>query len=115
MKKKTFKFILITLVIMASISCSKNTNSSADLILKNARVWTMNPEQPWAQALAVKNGLLLTVGENSEVLDYQNANTEIIDAQGKLVVPGFIDSHVHFITGVLSFGIGAAARCANAR
>ncbi|MCA9732831.1 MAG: amidohydrolase [Deferribacteres bacterium] len=84
---------------MASISCSKNTNSSADLILKNARVWTMNPEQPWAQALAVKNGLLLTVGENSEVLDYQNANTEIIDAQGKLVVPGFIDSHVHFITG----------------
>ncbi|KAA3661215.1 MAG: amidohydrolase, partial [Calditrichaeota bacterium] len=87
------------MVIMLFSSCKQKPVSSSDLILKNGRIWTADPDQPWAEALVVQNGFLLYVGENSVADAYRTGEMQHIDAAGKLVVPGFIDSHVHFITG----------------
>ncbi len=80
----------------------------ADLILVNGKVWTGEPEGSGyeakvptriAQSVAVAGGRILDVGTNEEMEKYHGSATEVIDAKGRLVVPGFIDSHVHFMDG----------------
>jgi hypothetical protein len=66
---------------------------TADLVVENARIYTVNPAQPRASALAVKEGKLLAVGDN--VKPHIGAATRRIDARGAAVIPGLIDSHVH--------------------
>ncbi len=70
------------------------------LVVRNARVWTANPVSPWAEALAVAGDRLLAVGSTREI-DALAAGSpaRVIDAGGRLVTPGFIDAHVHFIEG----------------
>jgi predicted amidohydrolase YtcJ len=63
----------------------------------NARIWTGDPARPLAEALAVAGDTLARVGSARDVADLRAART--IDARGRLVVPGFIDSHVHFLDG----------------
>ena len=65
----------------------------ASLIVRNARVWTGDPKQPWADSFSVSGDVILAVG------NVQGGADRIIDAKGRLVVPGFIDSHVHLIDG----------------
>jgi len=77
-------------------ACS-TPQDTADLIIKNAAIWTANPEQPNATAMAIRDGKILAIGE--DVDEYQGADTEVIDAEGHFITPGFIDTHVHFITG----------------
>ncbi|HKY99027.1 MAG TPA: amidohydrolase, partial [Gemmatimonadaceae bacterium] len=71
------------------------------LAIVNARVWTANPRQPWATGIAVSGDRILTVGSSAEIakLARANASARVIDAHGGMVVPGFIDSHVHFVDG----------------
>ena len=71
------------------------------LAVLNARVWTGNPAQPWATALAVSGDRLVAVGSSAEIakLTRASAAARVIDAKGGMVTPGFIDSHVHFVTG----------------
>lgn len=76
---------------------------SADLIVTNARITTLNPAQPEASALAVKNGQFLAVGHEPEVMALAGPSTQRIDARGKRLIPGLIDSHIHMIRGGLSF------------
>lgn len=71
----------------------------ADLILRNGKVWTVNPRQPVAQAVAVKNGRILAVGSNAEIDALGGKDTRVVDLRGRLMLPGFHDSHVHFYTG----------------
>jgi len=71
----------------------------ADLILRNGKVWTVNHRQPVAQAVAVKFGRILAVGSNSAIDVLRGPGTQVIDLHGRLVLPGFHDSHVHFYTG----------------
>lgn len=70
---------------------------TADLILHNARIYTVDPAQPWADAVACANGRILAVGENSHVLNLTGSQTKVIDMQGRLLLPGLIDAHVHFL------------------
>jgi predicted amidohydrolase YtcJ len=65
----------------------------ADLVVENARIYTVNPQTPSAKALAIKNGRILAVG--NEVNKHKGTSTKIINAQGATVIPGLIDSHVH--------------------
>lgn len=71
------------------------------LAIVNARVWTANPRQPWASGLAVSRDRIVAVGSSAEVakLARRKSNVRVIDANGAMVTPGFIDSHVHFLTG----------------
>ena len=68
----------------------------ADLIVRNARIWTGDSVRPRAQALAVRGERLLAVGGNAEIERYRSARTRVIDAGGRFVTPGFIDDHTHF-------------------
>jgi len=67
----------------------------ADLILSGARIFTSNDEQPWAEAVAVKNGSFIYVGDTEGVSKYQSDRTRSIDLEGRLVIPGLVDSHAH--------------------
>lgn len=69
----------------------------AELIIINGKVTTMDNLCPFAQAVAIGGGRILTVGSNEEALRYAEAETHILDACGNTVLPGFIDSHVHFM------------------
>jgi hypothetical protein len=71
----------------------------ADLVVLNAQVRTMDPGQPMAQAIAVKGNRVLLVGDESKVRQRLGKETVRIDARGRLVLPGFNDSHVHFLQG----------------
>jgi predicted amidohydrolase YtcJ len=68
---------------------------SADLIVRNARVYTMEPGAPTAQAFAVRDGRIIAVGSNEAVSGLRGKGTEVFDARGMTVVPGFIDCHLH--------------------
>jgi predicted amidohydrolase YtcJ len=68
----------------------------ADLILRNAVIWTGDSTRPRATALAVRGERLLAVGVDADVAAYRSARTRVIDAGGRFVTPGFIDDHTHF-------------------
>jgi predicted amidohydrolase YtcJ len=72
------------------------TRSTPDFILFNGTIATQNPRQPEAQAVAVGSGRILAVGQNDDILALDTAGAETIDLDGRLVVPGFIDAHIHF-------------------
>ncbi len=73
----------------------------ADTVIVNARIYTVNTQQPWAEALAIRGDKVVAVGSAQEIAPYRGASTKVIDAQGKLVLPGFTDCHIHFMDGSL--------------
>jgi predicted amidohydrolase YtcJ len=77
-------------------SCKKTIPSSADLIVINANIYTVDPNNPKAQAVAVDNGRIIYIGQSSEALEYKNPDTKVIDAKGNFLMPGFIEGHGHF-------------------
>src|SRR5258706_3251339 len=72
---------------------------AADLIVTNAKIWTVDPNRPKAEAVAVLGDRIVAVGTAAEVDGWRGADTRLIDAGGKLVLPGFNDAHVHFVSG----------------
>ena len=75
------------------------TAPKADLALINGRIWTGNSAQPWAEAVAARGERLIAVGANAEIQKLVTNGTRVIDLQGKLALPGFIDDHTHFMDG----------------
>ena len=75
---------------------------AADLIVRNAKVWTVDKSHPTAQAVAVLGGRIVAVGSDHDVQGWQGAQTRVIDAAGRLLLPGFNDAHVHFVDGGLA-------------
>jgi predicted amidohydrolase YtcJ len=69
----------------------------ADLILRNARIYTVDSARPWAEALACAAGHIVAVGGSDAVMDLAGPGTEVIEAHGRLVLPGLTDAHVHFL------------------
>ncbi len=69
---------------------------TADLLLLDAKVVTVDPDLPRAQALALADGRILAVGSNDEIERYRGPETEVLELDGKLVIPGFIECHGHF-------------------
>jgi len=78
----------------------------ADIIIRNGRVLTVNQNNEIAEAVAIRGNQILAVGTNAELEAYQGPDTQVIDAEGKSVLPGFIDSHIHVgMFGLLDHGI----------
>ncbi len=75
------------------------TKPAADLIINNANIWTVDHSLPKAQAVAVLGERIVSVGSNEEVAQWRGPQTRIIDAAGKLLLPGFNDAHTHFASG----------------
>lgn len=79
------------------ISCSSEKAEPADLIFTNGIIYTVNESQPTAEAVAVKDGMILAVGTSEEIEKHKAENTEVIDLQGETMTPGIIESHAHLM------------------
>src|SRR5271163_3219136 len=70
-----------------------------DMVLVHGKVWTENPQQPEAEAVAILGNHIASVGTSADILKLAGPATKVIDLGGKRVVPGFNDAHVHFVSG----------------
>jgi predicted amidohydrolase YtcJ len=76
----------------------------ADIIVIHGRIYTGKARQPWAQALATRGDKIVAIGDNATIEKRRGMGTRVINAGGRLVLPGFTDCHVHFLDGSLSLG-----------
>jgi predicted amidohydrolase YtcJ len=107
MKKTWLKiicsFFVAIVVIRFFSACRSHITPSADLVMKNGFIFTVDRQQPRAQALAVRDGKFIYVGTVAGAEKYVGSQTKVIDLGGKLVLPGFIDSHCHAISAFKQF------------
>ncbi|WP_084396643.1 amidohydrolase [Henriciella aquimarina] len=75
----------------------------ADLLFVNARVYTVEPDQPWAEAVAVDDGRIVAVGTQADIARYAGTGTETVDLGGRLLMPSFGDAHVHPVFGGMAY------------
>lgn len=93
-------YILSFMLLMIVIGCAPQKEIiKADLVLVNGQIWTGNKQLPAATALAVKADTFLMVGDNNSVKPLIGPETRIVDGGNYSVLPGFIDTHVHFLEG----------------
>ncbi|MEE8583278.1 MAG: amidohydrolase family protein, partial [Acidobacteriota bacterium] len=97
--KQTILLATLIVAMLFLLNCSQPSPETATLAVVNARIWTGNPQQPWAEALASIGERIAAVGGNDEIRALTSDATRLLDAQGHMLVPGFIDCHVHFIQG----------------
>lgn len=90
------------LAIASTLGCYAEPEVAADLVLQGGKIVTVDDDLPEAEAIAMKGDTVLAVGSNREIRAYIGSETEVIDLDGMLAIPGFIESHGHFS------GIGAA-------
>ncbi|MDN3643091.1 amidohydrolase [Lutimonas halocynthiae] len=92
MKNKLTLFLLALTLVHA---CTKAPKETADTIYTNGKIYTVNEAQPWAEAIAIKDGKIISVGTDDEIDGNIGKNTKVIDLGGKFVMPGLHDPHVH--------------------
>jgi len=96
--------LLLLPIVAFSLSLMKLPNSEkpafvADTIIVNAVVHTMDPAQPAAEAVAIYGNRIVAVGSTKDIRNVAGPNTRIINAKGRLLLPGFNDAHTHFLSG----------------
>ena len=94
-RKGLLAFIITVTGLFTSIAC-KGPDGSADLVLRNGRIVTMDDQWPQVSALAVKGDRITAVGNDREMRRYTGKKTQVIDLKGMLAIPGFIEGHGHF-------------------
>ena len=114
MNAAIFKLGLAATILLAMTACSREEAESgqeqaaaADTIYHNGTVLTINDQQPSAEAVAIRDGFIIAVGDEAQVLQLAGDLTRKIDLGGKTLLPGFVDSHSH------AYGIGLQALSAN--
>ena len=96
------RFSLPAFLTVLCVACTAG-RQSADVVLHNAVIYTMNSAQPKAQALAVIEGRIVAIGSEAQIAQAYVGKTDI-DANGQMVLPGFHDSHVHLVDGGIQLG-----------
>ena len=99
--KKSLRYLVAVALLFSVISCQKN-NQSSDMIITNAKIWTGDENQPLAEAMAVSGDTIIAVGSSRDIMKLKSENTVVNDLEGKFVIPGIIDSHLHFLQGGLN-------------
>jgi predicted amidohydrolase YtcJ len=90
-------FLIIGITIVCFSCTDKSDKDIADKIYFNGKIWTGDSANAWADAIAIKGNEIVYVGKDYQ--SFKGANTEMIDLGGKLMTPGFIDNHTHFLSG----------------
>jgi len=86
-------------VLACALYAFAQTKPTADLIIQNARVWTVDASRPEAEAVAILGDRIVAVGSSHELDAWRGPHTRVVDAAGKRLLPGFNDAHVHFMDG----------------
>ena len=107
--RKIHGLTLALLVGALALATAQGTaqNQNATLVLRNGHVVTVDEARPEAQAIAIRDATILAVGSNADINRLVGPNTQVIDLRGRLVVPGFIESHGHYL------GLGRAKMILN--
>ena len=90
------RFLLLIILLSAGASLAQ---VAPTLLLVNAKVWTVDPSHPEAEAVAIRGNRIIAVGNTEEITRLKQDGTAVIDLEGKRVVPGFNDAQVHFYAG----------------
>jgi predicted amidohydrolase YtcJ len=80
---------------MQNADPDSSTGGAADSIVLGGKIYTVNPQQPWAQAVAVRQGKIVAVGSEADIHALRGPRTEVIEVDGHMVLPGFTDTHLH--------------------
>jgi len=92
-------------LILGSIMTVAEEALSADLVLLNGKVVTVDPDFSVAEAVAVRDGRIVAVGSTAEIEELAGVRTEVIDLDGRMVLPGLIDSHIHMLSTGLTISM----------
>jgi predicted amidohydrolase YtcJ len=108
------RLVALTLMLLAGSTSPAQPSvdvRSADLILHNGFIWTVDSQNSIAQAVAIRDGKFVAVGSNRDALRLRGSRTQVIDLRRRFVTPGFNDNHVHFASAAqfLEFNIMAVA------
>src|SRR5690606_24398692 len=97
MNRAIFVFSVLIAAIMLSLAglAVNPADEPAELVVVNARIWTGDADRPATNAFAVRDGRFIAVGEDAQIREYIGPHTNVIDAEGRRIVPGLIDTHVH--------------------
>jgi predicted amidohydrolase YtcJ len=98
MKSRPVLAVLLTVLVAISMATVVFAEP-AGFVLTNGKVYTVNEKQPWAEAVVVKGKKIVYVGDNAGAADFVGEGTEEIDLKGRMVLPGFVESHIHLIGG----------------
>ena len=94
--RSTLVGVYLSMTVVLSLGCGPGLEP-ADLVLRNGKIVTVDDTNPEAQALAVRGNEIVAVGTNDEVDAYRSEMTTVIDLDGQLAIPGFIEGHGHFL------------------
>jgi predicted amidohydrolase YtcJ len=98
-QESNMKFLRWSLLFCLLFSFHALGQTTVDLVLLNGKIWTVNEKQPEAEAVAALSNRIIAVGTSKDVRKFIGPQTRVIDLQGRRVVPGFNDAHVHFFNG----------------
>lgn len=90
--------VAFTATLIAACAATPPT-PTADVVLQDGRIYTLDPAQPWAEAVAFRDGVIAFVGSSVDVAKFEGEQTQVIDLAGAMAMPGLIDAHIHPIRG----------------
>jgi predicted amidohydrolase YtcJ len=100
MKYLLLLFVVSTFFFVSCDTADDKRTITADVIYTNGKIYTVNENHPWAEAVAIKDGKFLKVGSDSDMEELKDESTEVIDLNGQFVMPGITDMHAHPFSGV---------------
>jgi len=104
-RKRSYQTLFAVLTILAAaLLAFAQPPRAVDTVITHGKVYTLDAQHPWAQAVAIADGKIVSVGEDAQIEKLRGPGTKVIDAAGRLVLPGFVDCHIHFLDGSLSLG-----------
>ena len=97
-------FLIFIMIVTLIASCSQQNNESkkssyADLVFQNGSIYTVDENRSWAKAIAIKNGIITFVGNNTDAEDFIGPDTTTVNLEQRMVLPGMHDVHIHPISG----------------
>jgi predicted amidohydrolase YtcJ len=108
-RRTALRAVALTAVATAAAACSgpqPATGAYADVVFRGGRIYTVSPRQPWAQAVAVTGNTISYVGDEAGAHALAGPDTRIVDLKGNLMMPGFVEGHIHpFLGAFLTSGV----------
>lgn len=93
-----FWLAVLIALIWLYFGAAEKRSQVADLVLLNGKIFTVDDHVPLAEALAANDGMIIAIGDDRDIRPYIGSGTEVIDLDGRLAIPGFIEGHAHFLS-----------------